>query len=268
MVFKLRVTGVSLSGRSAVSEAASTRRSRRRKTATFGEALQLNLPIPCGWGGRRGGAGRPAGTGRRCVPHRVRPAHRAAHPVHVTLRSRCRSLRSQFVFPTVRAALAAANGAAPDRFRIVEFSVQGDHIHLIVEAQSRSALVAGVRGLSVRIARRVNQLLGRHGRFFADRWHGRALESPRAVRNALVYVLSNFKKHRQVKVGLLDALSSALYFRDFVEFPSDPPIVANPRLHPRSLGPPFCAVVPAMTWLLSIGWKRHGRLSVAERPAE
>ena len=214
------------------------------------------------------GAGRPPVPGRRQVPHRRRSLHRAAHPVHVTLRTVCRSLRSQFVFPSVRAAISAANRANPGRFRVVHFSVQGDHLHLIVEASEHAGLVEGLRGLSIRIARRVNQLLSRRGRFFADRWHGRGLESPRAVRHALVYVLANFRKHRCDRGRQFDPYSSALYFDDFIELPQGAPFHTEPRQAPRALAPPSNPVVlPARTWLLSFGWKRHGKLSVWERPA-
>jgi putative transposase len=187
--------------------------------------------------------------------------------VHVTLRCVCRSLRSQFVFPTVRNAIRATNRVASSQFRVVHFSIQGDHAHLIVEAQNRDCLIEGVRGLSIRLARRVNQLLGRRGRFFADRWHGRALETPRAVRNALVYVLANFRKHGHDRGAQLDVCSSAPYFLDFVEFSGCAPIHRIPSLLPRSLGPPEPPTLAARSWLLAVGWKRRGLISVAERPA-
>jgi REP element-mobilizing transposase RayT len=84
---------------------------------------------------------------------------------------------------------------APDRFRIVHYSVQSNHVHLIVEAAERRALTAGIHGLEARLTRYINQLLNRRGPLWADRWHGRALASPSEVRNALVYVLANFRKH-------------------------------------------------------------------------
>jgi len=70
--------------------------------------LQLSLPQPRTWGGRRAGAGRKPTPGRRPgVPHRARPAHIAAHPVHVTLRSgrTVRCLRAARVFLAVRCGL-------------------------------------------------------------------------------------------------------------------------------------------------------------------
>jgi hypothetical protein len=94
------------------------------------------------------------------------------------------------------------------------------------------------------------------------------LESPRAVRHALVYVLANFRKHGCDRGALLDLCSSSLYFRDFIEFPSSPPLHAEPRFARCALSPPNDPIVlPARTWLLSWGWKRHGMLSAWERPA-
>ena len=133
----------------------------------------------CGWGGRRPGAGRPRRGGRGNVAHRAREAHHPAMPAHVTLRTRCRSLRTQFVFPTVRKAISTSNRKAPDDFRVCEFSVQGDHIHMLVEARDGKALSRGIQGLCVRIAKWTNRLLSMKGRFFADRYHCRTLRSPR-----------------------------------------------------------------------------------------
>src|SRR5262249_40243892 len=151
--------------------------------------------LPNTWGGKRVNAGRKRTSPRANVPHRTRAKHAATNPVHVTLRSLFRPLRSQHVFPTVCIALAAATRRTPARFRVLHFSVQWDHLHLIVEARDQRALSSGMQGLAIRVARAVNQLVVRRGRFWADRWHGRDLTSPRAVRNALVYVFGNFRKH-------------------------------------------------------------------------
>lgn len=207
-----------------------------------------------GRGGARVGAGRPKGKGIRHTPHRARPVHRAAHPVHVTMRAAMRSLRRQQVARTVLEALRAANRVD---FRIAHYSVQENHLHLIVEASDERRLSSGMRGLAIRMARRVNKALSRRGTFWADRWHGTALASPRQVRNALVYVLQNRKKH--VPPGqrppLLDPLSSAQWFDGF----------ATPR--PRdfeSIGPP--CIAPAQSWLLRAGWRKRGLIQLTERP--
>jgi REP element-mobilizing transposase RayT len=188
--------------------------------------------------------------------------------VHVTLRSVFRPLRSQHVFPTLCLAVKGATERDSASFRIVHFSVQWDHVHLIVEASDKRALSAGIRSVAIRIARYVNALLLRRGRFWADRWHGRALASPREVRNALVYVLANFRKH--AKTGLrpgVDAFSSASKFdgwRGFVEGASLPR--AGPPYH-RALAR-YVVVSKPRTWLATTGWRRSGRIRVNEAPRD
>jgi len=223
---------------------------------------QLELSFARGRGGARPGAGRKKlPVHQRRTPHRARAAHRPAQPVHVTLRAMSRSLRSRFVSQTVLRALRDSNSA---QFRIVHYSLQENHLHLIVEASSTAALLSGMRGLMVRVARRVNRVLFRRGQFWADRWHGRALTGPRQVRNTLVYVLQNRLKHRPLlrcdaRAGAaayaqLDPLSSAQWFDGFAT-----PVPSGFR----SIGPP-CAV-PSKTWLLTVGWLRHGRIRIGRR---
>jgi hypothetical protein len=154
----------------------------------------------------------------------------------------------------------------PRRFRVLHFSVQWDHLHLIAEASDERALASGIRSLAIRIARYVNQLVTRRGRLWADRWHGRALTTPRAVRNALVYVLANFRKHARAPLRPgVDAFSSAVRFDGFRDF-------AAGALLPRA-GPPFhvamaphIAVAEADTWLARVGWRRRGLIRVDEAP--
>jgi REP element-mobilizing transposase RayT len=183
------------------------------------------------------------------------------------LRSGFRPLRSQHVFPTVCLAVRGATRRNPERFRIVQFSVQWNHMHLIVEASDKRALSAGIRSLAIRIARYVNDLVGRKGRLWADRWHGRALETPRQVRTALVYVLANFRKHsrKRLRPGV-DAFSSALKFdgwrgfRDGAHLPR-----AGPSYHALAA---HVAVSAARTWLGGAAWRRLGLLRVNEAPAD
>ena len=213
--------------------------------------MKLAFPELKRRGGARAGAGRkPLRTALRHTPHRPRPAHRAAHPVHVTLRACLRSLRSQLVAPTVLGSLRASYRPG---FRVVHYSIQANHLHLIVEARSSAMLSSGMRGLAVRLARRLNRLLFRRGRLWADRWHGNELTSPRQVRNALVYVLQNHAKHSAGCRSALDPLSSASDFDGFASAPA-----RSERASP---------FVAGHTWLLRVGWQRHGLIRVDEVPA-
>jgi putative transposase len=224
-----------------------------------GEQLALTFRTR---GGSHGG-GRPKSKDRRVgVPHRSRAPLARRHPVHVTLRvvRQIGSLRRQQTFAVLR----QAYGQAKERLgvRVVHYSVQDDHIHMLVEAESASALGRGMKGFNVRVARGLNGLFRRNGSVFTDRYHARTLVTPREVKNALVYVLNNFRKHA-VQQGIrmaarFDPFSSAVHFAEWREGPV-------PRRSPRALvADP--EVVPPRTWLLGAGWLRHGQPSLWDVP--
>ncbi|WXA98916.1 transposase [Pendulispora brunnea] len=224
--------------------------------------LQLELPPPRSWGGRRRDAGRKRNP-KSGVPHRARPVHNAAHPVHATLRARddvC-GLRSGRVFASLVRSIKDASHAEFRNFRIVHFSVQYDHIHLIVEAHDKSSLSGGMRGLSIRLARAINRALARRGSVWKERYHAHALKRPREVRNALLYVLMNHRKHG-ASLAWLDPHSSAAWFdgwRKDALFEHALRDLAGLT----GLAPP---VQPARTWLARQGWRRHRLLGVDEGP--
>jgi REP element-mobilizing transposase RayT len=224
------------------------------------------LPTRRAHGGWRAGAGRKARRAGSWVTHGVRPWHDRHHPVHVTLRVRrgVPSLRGYRAAASILAGLrVAATSPAPERaarrdsFRVIHYSVQPDHLHLIVEATDRTALSRGMQGLASGLARRVNRRLGRRGALFADRYHAHTLAQPREVRNAIVYVLKNYEKHPELLPDRrteprhgLDPCSSAHWFDGWAE-----------SAHRQPRPPPVCA---PRTWLLRVGWQRGGRIG---RPA-
>ena len=196
---------------------------------------QLELPT---WGGRRKGAGRKSKGPLGLVSHRARPVHLGHHPLHVVLRASAGvpRLRRRDVMAEVRRALGARG--TRDEFRLIHYSVQGNHLHLVVEARDKVSLSRGMQGLAVRVARAVNRAASRKGRVFADHYFARALRTPAEVRRAVRYVLDNHLHHA---AGL--------------DPQTDPCASGEPLMQPR-------------TWLLSVGWlrSRAGPLPVAYWP--
>ena len=222
------------------------------------------LPFRPSHGGARQGAGRkPKISGRPGVDHRERAALASRFPVHVTLELQpgLPRLRSKPAYDTLRTAFAA--GCARNlrgTFRLCHYAGLNDHLHLICEAESRTALSRGLQGLLIRIAKALNKLWARRGRVFADRYHDRILKSPREVRNALRYVFANGKKHaaegREISVPqAIDTFTSAPWFDGFRE-----------RIKVKGIDAIVRPVTDARTWMLTEGWLRHGRLSVHELP--
>ena len=80
-------------------------------------------------------------------------------------------------------------------FRIVEYSVQSNHVHLVVEAHDRRELSRGMQGFGIRLAKNLNLRLARTGRVLEDRYHAHALKSPTETLRALRYVRQNTHLH-------------------------------------------------------------------------
>jgi len=158
-------------------------------------------------------------------------------------------MRLDAVFPAVRRALTEGSRGG---LGVLQFSVQRDHVHLIVEAVDVRTLSRGLQGLAIRIAKRVNRVLGRHGRVWDDRFHARTLRAPREVRNALVYVLHNWRKHVPGARGL-DERSSGRWFEGW-QTPVRTIAGRRPVASPR-------------TWLAAVGWRRFGLIHPDEGPA-
>jgi REP element-mobilizing transposase RayT len=172
------------------------------------------------------------------------------------------SLREARLVREWRRSLAEASERG--NFRVAHYSLQGDHAHLIVEAHGKHALACGMKSIAARLARAVNRTSGRSGPVLDSRYHHRSLRTPREVRRALAYVLLNArrhlaKQHHLSRVGAtLDPASSARWFdgwRAEVDVTlggaNAIPEVARPR-----------------TWLLRLGWRRHGLVDPAELPGD
>jgi REP element-mobilizing transposase RayT len=200
--------------------------------------------------------------------------------VHITLRAVAGlpSLRVWKLFAKVQAALG--QGQQRFGFRLVHFSVQSNHLHLIAEARDRRSLSRAMQGLAVRVARAVNRQLERKGRVFADRYHCRALRTPRAVHFALRYVLLNARKHaratrsgtrvppaQSVPPGFVDTRSSAPWFDGF-QRPIDLAFGASQaRARWRATSDLDAPVVTAKTWLLRRGSRRYPAFDIDDAPA-
>jgi hypothetical protein len=138
--------------------------------------------------------------------------------------------------------------------RLIHFSVQKRHVHLIVEVESTRALSRGIQGLCISIAKRLNKRLGRKGTVFGDRFHSHVLTTPSEVYFALKYVLLNARRHG-VRDGVrtwrdkrwMDPCTSGEYFDGWVDCPPRPP--PNPE---------DWVVVKPESWLLRGGWRERG----------
>jgi hypothetical protein len=187
--------------------------------------------------------------------HVARPVHDARHPVHVTMR-RVR-LGPSFRVQLVRRAIEAELYVVKARdVRVVHYSIQDNHLHLMVEGADRADLGRQMKLLFSRIAMAVNRIARRAGKLFADRHHRHELKTPTEVRRALVYILFNDRKdRRRSRSTALDEASSAIWVTDWS--PTSAPTAETLALRRANYpnGPP---ITEPTTWLARFGWRRAG----------
>ena len=225
------------------------------------QQLTLNKVVPRK---RKRGAGRPKKGKFASERHEVRPELTGGQPVLVTARiQRGRaSLRRGPIYRAVRSALRKA--IARTDFRVVHVSIQANHLHFVAEADGKMALARGMQGLLISAARRINRAWGRSGSVFPDRYHERVLKSPQQCRNAIRYVLNNWRRHREDLAGepsgwRLDPFSSAIRFTGWKERGLGETWTVPPDYEPLPTATP-------VTWLLAVGWSRHGLIGAFEVP--
>ena len=213
-----------------------------------------------GRGGPRLGAGRKPESKNPPIHHIRRPPVPGRCPSHVTLRVQrsVSSLRSRGLLREFRRSLRQA--CERGDFRVVHYSVQRNHVHLLVESAGKEALGRGMKAVSARLARAVNRVFGRSGPVLYGRYQLHVLQTPREVRNALAYVLLNARNHWKERRGAappvrLDEASSGRWF-DGWKRQAPVPGLREPQ-----------EVAVAHTWLLTKGWRRHGRIDPAEVPS-
>jgi REP element-mobilizing transposase RayT len=223
------------------------------------------------WGGKRRGAGRPPKGPRSSEPHKKRKAFRDTEPLHVNVRVEpgVGRLRKRHMYKALREATITATKR--EDFRIVHLSIQSNHVHFIIEAQHKTALAKGMQGFQISAARHINAAISqrtgkrRTGRVFSDRYHARALTTPKTVRNAIAYVLNNWRRHGEhradfTKLWTMDPYSSAVHFNGWKEREQDLVFRKPPPTYE-----PLIVWLPK-TWLLREGWRRHGLISMDEIP--
>ena len=226
------------------------------------------------WRGQHAGkrTGRPKSGLRASERHKTREPLNTRTPVHVVIRvtDEVGGLRKKRAFVAIREGLITILKRTD--FRVVHLSIQATHVHLLVEADNAEALSRGMQGFQISAAKHLNAELvdpetgkRRRGTVFADRYHATQIRSPRAARNTLSYILNNWRKHREDRAAFtrkwrVDPFSSAVSLVDWRELAGQPWAWRQPR------NADVLPVAPAETWLLRIGWKRHGAIGATEVP--
>ncbi|KAB2895698.1 MAG: hypothetical protein F9K40_15920 [Kofleriaceae bacterium] len=186
-------------------------------------------------------------------------------PVHVSMKTHrdVGRLRRRDAYQAVRGAVATCLGRRD--FRIVHVSIQANHIHALAEAHDKYALANGMRAFMISATRRLNALRGRKGQVFIQRYHAVQIGSPLQARNALAYVLNNWRRHREDLDGRaqrranVDPYSTGILFDGWKVDGRPYTFGIPPGYEPMLVHAP-------RSWLLTVGWRDRGLIDVRETP--
>jgi putative transposase len=198
-------------------------------------------------GGFRKGAGRRRLRMHDPV-HTARPRLNSRIPFHVTLRFN-EAIPNLRVEKFVLKFIAAIEKARAKGLDVNHFTIESTHIHFMGETENNDLLTKGILSLQSCIVWALRKIFGHYGDVFQGRYHLHELETPREVRNALLYVIFNHAKHCKVE-RFADAFSSAHAFEELHRF------VRKPGRPPRWQNQLERALAPAKSWLQTRGWKR------------
>ncbi len=219
------------------------------------------------------------------VSHAKRAQLPANAALHITLRvvaeiARAR-LRTRGAYAAIRE--AAITVLRHEAFHIVHLSIQGTHVHLLVEAANREALSRGMQAFEISAAKHINAALTRagswwerrtgrvvgrrrKGRVFADRYHEELITKPKQARNTLSYVLNNWRKHREdrgerSRSWKIDPYATGWAFEGWKEREGSP-FLWKMREEYKPI-----PVWRPVSWLLREGWRRYGLIGTREVPS-
>ncbi len=247
---------------------------------------------------RRRKPGRKPKGPRAGSPHKRRPALDPRYPVHVVLRvvDAVGSLRKRHMYKALReATISVALRELHDRpkraFRIIHISIQHNHVHLIVEADNKTALSRGMQSFQISAAKHLNRAVTiasmkaarsglpltreqrrelsarrRRGTVFPDRFHQEIITTPKQARQTLAYVLNNWRKHREDRGALertwnVYPYSTGVLFDGWKERENEYVLWRW-----RDTYDPLVVYLPK-TWLLRESWRRHGLVGFRDVPS-
>lgn len=165
------------------------------------KSKQLSLNIYKGSrGGRRPGSGRKR-LHSKGVAHRVREKVSHRTPLHINFKYKT-LIRNKLCLKLLKRAIMNARSHG---LRIVHFSLQSNHVHLIIETENNSILSKGMRSLTVTFAKGIKK-----GKVQLERYHLHVLRSIAEAKNATRYVLFNKQKHEKGTYSKIDEYSSIL----------------------------------------------------------
>ncbi len=165
----------------------------------------------------RKGAGRPAlhdpGIRHTNRPHIKKPAS-----LHLTIKVKKKKaeIKNKSVLKILKRAIL---NARKQGLRVIHFSLEYDHVHLLIEADNNLILGKGMQAFGVTLSKAINRLKKLKGGVYKHRYHFRQISSTRELKIVMNYIFTNGLKHGTAKSILnpFNSIQAEKKFRLFYE---------------------------------------------------
>jgi len=143
------------------------------------------------------GAGRPA-LWDKGIRHTLRPRLKKASSLHLTIK--VKKIKAEIKNKAVLNLLKRAiSNARKQGLIIIHYTLEYDHINLLIEADNNSTLAKGMQSLGVTLSKGINRLKKLKGAVYKHRYHFRQISSPSELKKVMSYIFNNGLKHKSAR---------------------------------------------------------------------
>lgn len=145
-------------------------------------------------------AGRPAKNDAG-IRHTKRPDLTRPSSLHLTVKieKSKANLKNKNVLAILKKAIFNARRQG---LKVIHYSLEYDHIHLIIEADNNRTLGKGMQAFGVTLAKAINRMRKVKGQVYKHRYHFRQITSSRQLKNVMTYIFNNGVKHKTSATAL------------------------------------------------------------------
>lgn len=142
-------------------------------------------------------AGRPP-VNDAGIRHTSRPVISKPASLHLTIKVKRNKadIKNKAVLAILKKAILNARLKG---LKVIHYSLEFDHVHLLIEADNNKILGKGMQAFGVTLAKAINKLWRLGGGVYKHRYHFRRITGSKDLRNVMNYIFKNGVKHKTAK---------------------------------------------------------------------
>jgi len=143
------------------------------------------------------GAGRPARNDPG-IRHTKRPHLKRPSSLHLTVKIKKNKaeIKNKSVLAILKRSIL---NARKQGLRVIHYSLEYDHVHLLIEADNNLILGKGMQAFGVTFSKAINRLKKLAGEVYKHRYHFRRISSCSELKNVMNYIFNNGLRHKTSK---------------------------------------------------------------------